>query len=100
MEKRKRTYDLEEIKNAFSGMDQLRITSTGYKNAIALGIRRSDIVEIIQSLNPSDFYKSMTTYDDSRIWQDVYHAKYGDLVLYVKFTKDHEGYLIISFKEK
>ncbi len=100
MEKRKRTYDLAEIKYAFSDMGHLRVTSTGYRNAIALGIRRTDIVEIIQSLKPSDFYKSMTTYDDSRIWQDVYHAKYDDLVLYVKFIRDQEGYLVISFKEK
>jgi len=83
VEKRKRTYDLNQIKEAFSDVDHLRITSTGYRNAVALGMRRSDIVYVVQSLKPSDFYKSMTTYADSRIWQDVYHAKYGNLVLYV-----------------
>lgn len=100
MEKQKRTYDLEEIKNACSDVDRLRITRSAYRNAVALGMRRGDIVDVVQSLKPSDFYKSMTTYTDSRIWQDVYHARYGDSVLYVKFMKDYEDYLIVSFKEK
>ncbi len=56
-------------------------------------------MEIIQVLKPGDFYKSMTTYSDSRIWQDVYRAKRDDLRLYVKFMKDHDGYLVVSFKE-
>ena len=37
---------------------------------------------------------------NSAIWQDVYHVPHGSLVLYVKFTTDIEGYLVISFKEK
>jgi motility quorum-sensing regulator/GCU-specific mRNA interferase toxin len=100
VEKRKRTYDLEEIKKAFSDVDNLRITRSGYRNAVALGMRRSDIVEIVQSLKPTDFYKSMTTYANGRNWQDVYYARYGDLVLYVKFMEDYNDYLIVSFKEK
>lgn len=72
MEKRGRTYDLEEIKKAFSDVDDLRITRSGYRTAVALGMRRRDIVDVVRSLKSSDFYKSMTTYADSRIWQDVY----------------------------
>ncbi len=43
--------------------------------------------------------QTMTTYSDNRIWQDVYHARRDDLRLYVKFMKDHDGYLVVSFKE-
>jgi hypothetical protein len=30
----------------------------------------------------------------------VYHVPWADIVLYVKFTTDAEGYLVISLKEK
>lgn len=42
----------------------------------------------------------MTARANSAIWQDVYYVPYGAIVLYVKFTTDAEGYLVISFKEK
>ena len=51
-------------------------------------------------MNREQFYKSMTSMADHRIWQDVYHVEFGALVLYVKFTTDAEGYLVISLKEK
>ena len=37
---------------------------------------------------------------NNAIWQDVYHVPHGVTVLYVKFTTDAEGYLVIGFKEK
>ena len=46
------------------------------------------------------FYKAMTSDVNSAIWQDVYHVPHESIVLYVKFTTDIEGYLVISFKEK
>lgn len=50
-------------------------------------------------LESSNFYKSMTTHADHRIWQDVYHAKTtrGDEV-YLKLTII-DDVLIVSFKE-
>jgi motility quorum-sensing regulator/GCU-specific mRNA interferase toxin len=42
----------------------------------------------------------MTSVADHRIWQDVYHVPVDGIVLYVKFTTDAQGYLVISFKEK
>lgn len=47
------------------------------------------------------FQKSMTTYADHRIWQDVYHVPAGDLVLYVKFQSGiMTEFNLVSFKEK
>lgn len=49
------------------------------------------------------FYKSMTTYADHRVWQDVYHAQAEDegLVLYIKFQADVvTEFRVMSFKEK
>jgi hypothetical protein len=47
------------------------------------------------------FYKSMTSYRDHRIWQDVYHVPSEAGLLYIKFTADAiSEFLLLSFKEK
>lgn len=100
MEKGRPTYNLESIKESFSSVERLRMTRTARRSAVELGLRASDIIEVIQSLRQADFYKSMTTYADHRLWQDVYHGKCRHLSLYIKFMLDLKGYLIVSFKEK
>lgn len=100
MDKKRPTYNLEDIKEAFSSEDLLRITRTARKSVIEMGLRDSDVINVIQGLGGSNFYKSMTSYQDHRVWQDVYHAKYGELILYLKFTIDPEGFFVLSFKEK
>ena len=42
----------------------------------------------------------MTSHISNGIWQDVYHVSWRKTLLYLKFTTDAEGYLVISFKEK
>ncbi len=43
----------------------------------------------------------MTSFSDYRIWQDVYHVPFDDMVLYIKFTKGKDGfYLMISLKDR
>jgi motility quorum-sensing regulator/GCU-specific mRNA interferase toxin len=49
-------------------------------------------------LTPADFYKSMTTHADYRVWQDVYHASTDNGEVYLKLTVI-EDVLIVSFKE-
>ena len=47
------------------------------------------------------FYKSMTSYSNHKIWQDVYHVPYDDMILYVKFTQNTiSEFTLLSFKEK
>ncbi|RVE88642.1 hypothetical protein CN172_17255 [Sinorhizobium meliloti] len=47
------------------------------------------------------FYKSMTTFADHRVWQDVYHVPARGMVLYVKFQADViTEFVVMSFKEK
>jgi len=103
MEKRKPTHDLNKLKHAFSQVRNLgsATTATAFRDAQELGFSREDMIEIIQSLRPSDFYKSMTAYTNPQLWQDVYHARFRDKAMYVKFTtKPDGGYLLLSFKEK
>jgi len=101
MEKKRPTYDLEAIKAAFRSVETLAITSTALRNATALGFDRFGIVGVIASINRRMFYKSMTTFTDHRLWQDVYHVPVGDMVLYVKFQADSiTEFMLVSFKEK
>ncbi|HMJ14765.1 MAG TPA: type II toxin-antitoxin system MqsR family toxin [Polyangiaceae bacterium] len=100
MEKRIAHYDLATIKVEFASVATLRLTHSALVGARAVGIDRAGIVAVIQSIRSSHFYKSMTSHNDQNIWQDVYHVPAAKTVLYVKFTVNHEGKLLISFKRK
>jgi len=70
------------------------VASQGYR---AMSMSRSEAVEIIAGLCQADFYKSMTTYIDHTVWQDVYHPMTLAGSLYVKLTVKDE-LLVVSFK--
>ncbi|HBG06917.1 MAG: hypothetical protein A2075_12530 [Geobacteraceae bacterium GWC2_58_44] len=100
-EKRKPTYDLEAFKAAFGTVDRLALTGTALRSAASLGYGRAEVVATIQSMRRGQFYKSMTSYADARLWQDVYHVPSPAGLLYVKFTADViTEFLLLSFKEK
>ncbi len=81
-------------------METLAITTTALGDAIKFGFDRMAIVEAIQSIDKRMFYKSMTTYADHRVWQDVYHVPIRDLKLYIKFQADLvTDFVVMSFKE-
>ena len=63
-----------------------------------MGLSFSDMVNVLTSLQPKDFYKSMTTNSDSKIWQDVYRPLTKVGLIYLKLTVI-EDVLIVSFKE-
>jgi len=99
--KRKPTYDLDAFKAVFAGVERLAVTGTAIRSAAVLGYGRAEIVETIQTVRRGHFYKSMTAYADSRLWQDVYHVPSPVGMLYVKFTADVvTEFLRLSFKEK
>ncbi|MFN9497428.1 MAG: type II toxin-antitoxin system MqsR family toxin [Erythrobacteraceae bacterium] len=59
------------------------------------------MVATIQTIERRHFYKSMTSFADHRVWQDVYHVPSEQGALYVKFTADAvTEFLLLSFKEK
>ena len=51
---------------------RVRITKTALVGGAALGFDALAIVEVVKTLAPADFYKSMTTHDDHTGWQHVY----------------------------
>ena len=96
MEKFNPSYSLTEFKNS-----DFKITRTAQENARALGFNRNDIHEVISTMELKHFYKSMTSYANHKIWQDVYHVPYRDYILYIKFTQNIiSEFTLLSFKEK
>ncbi len=101
MEKRRPTYDLDAIKAALASIDGLAMTSSALRDAAALGFDRAGVVETIGGIERRMFYKSMTTFADHRVWQDVYHVPARGMTLYVKFQADMvTEFTVMSFKEK
>ncbi len=74
MEKRTPHCKLAVVKNLLA-TGKVRATVSALSGGAALGFGFEGIVGIVAALTPRDFYKSMTTQADNRIWQDVYHPK-------------------------
>jgi motility quorum-sensing regulator/GCU-specific mRNA interferase toxin len=100
MEKRKPHYLLSDIKAAFADPAKLNRSFASKEGADALQMDDQAVVTAIQGLTTADFDKSMTSYANNQIWQDVYRPKVSETELYVKFTLDSMNALfLISFKE-
>jgi motility quorum-sensing regulator/GCU-specific mRNA interferase toxin len=65
-----------------------------------MGLEIAQAIEVVCSMNRSDFFKSMTTLASSRVWQDVYHPQTPVGLAYVKVTVRQDGAVVIQFKEK
>jgi motility quorum-sensing regulator/GCU-specific mRNA interferase toxin len=77
---------------------KVRSTFSALTGGAALGFDFDGMLAVVLALTAKDFYKSMTTHADHKIWQDVYRpaTKAGDV--YLKLTVI-EDVLIVSFKE-
>ena len=97
MDKRTPHWKLSEVK-ALVASGKVRTTHSARIGANELGFDYLEMLAVIMLLKSSDFYKSMTTYADHRIWQDVYRPSttMGDVYLKLTVTED---VLIVSFKE-
>lgn len=90
-------YTLANLK-ALTKAGKVRATQSALAGAAALDFDFAGMLEVVLALTPRDFYKSMTTHADHRIWQDVYRpvTRAGDVYLKLTVIDD---VLIISFKE-
>ena len=77
---------------------KMRSTVSALAGAAALGFDFDGILGVIRALIPPDFYKSMTTQADHRVWQDVYRPTTSAGEVYLKLTVV-DDVLIVSFKE-
>lgn len=96
MEKSTAHYKLERVR-ALIAEGRVAFTASAARDHQAMAMSRGEAVAVVSKLCPGDFHKSMTTYRDHRVWQDVYHPRtpYGSL--YVKLTVESE-LLVVSFK--
>ncbi len=77
---------------------KVRSTMSALAGGAALGLDFEGIVSVVKALTPADFYKSMTTHADHRVWQDVYRPATPAGEVYLKLTVI-DDVLIVSFKE-
>ncbi len=97
MEKRTPHYPLPDVQTLIQD-GKVRSTVSALAGGAALGFDFDGILEVIKALTPGDFYKSMTTHSDHRVWQDVYRPTTSAGEVYVKLTV-MDDVLIVSFKE-
>jgi motility quorum-sensing regulator / GCU-specific mRNA interferase toxin len=101
MEKYTPHYDLAVIKADVRRLGGRAFTFTAKGTAAKLGLDISEMQEVVFELQTRMLYKSMTTYADHRVWQDVYHINSQGLEIYIKVTYCSAGNPpVISFKKK
>ena len=77
---------------------RIRSTSSALYGAAALDMNFDAMVAVVAGLTMKDFYKSMTTHYDHKVWQDVYRPITSAGQIYLKLTVI-DDVLIVSFKE-
>jgi motility quorum-sensing regulator/GCU-specific mRNA interferase toxin len=97
MEKFKPHCDLPTVK-AMLQAGKVRITMSALAGADVLGLDDKGIMSIVMALTLKDFYKSMTSHNNHREWQDVYRPTTYVGKVYVKLIVVND-ILILSFKE-
>jgi motility quorum-sensing regulator/GCU-specific mRNA interferase toxin len=86
------------VVRAMVAAGRVRIAISALARGAALGFGFEGIVGVVASLDPGDFYKSMTTRADHRVRQDVYRPKTPAGEVYLKLTV-LDDVPIVSFKE-
>lgn len=97
MEKRTPQCDLAVVRGLVKA-GKVRTTHSARIGAVKLGFDFKGMLDVVLSLTSADFYKSMTSHADHRIWQDVYRPKTSAGDVYMKLTVI-DDVLIVSFKE-
>ncbi|EKD34402.1 MAG: hypothetical protein ACD_75C02357G0004 [uncultured bacterium] len=77
---------------------KVRTTQSARTGAVKLGFDFRGMLDVVLSLTSRDFYKSMTSHANHKIWQDVYRPKTSAGEVYLKLTVI-DDVLIVSFKE-
>ena len=100
MEKAKPHYDLAHMQADVASLGAAAFTKSALDGGRTMGLTTGEMLTTIASLSRHEFYKSMTTYADHRIWQDVYHAMTPNRKeAYIKITLRGTT-PVIQFKEK
>jgi HTH-type transcriptional regulator/antitoxin MqsA len=74
VEKRTPHCDLARVQADVARLGAAAFTKTALEGGRMMGLTTAERLPVIASLARRQFYKSMATYADHRVWQDVYHA--------------------------
>jgi motility quorum-sensing regulator/GCU-specific mRNA interferase toxin len=100
VEKRMPHYSLARVQADVARLGTASFTKTDLDGGRMMGLTTAEMLTVIASLSRRQFYKSMTTYADHRVWQDVYHAATPVRKdAYIKITL-RDAAPVIQFKEK
>lgn len=103
MIKLKPHHDLSAIKSRFVNEQTLAITRSAVRSARDLGFALKDVVDVVQSLDRSDFIKAETAHNppNSKVWHDSYALPFAGRWLYLKFAGEIlTDVMLTSFKER
>jgi motility quorum-sensing regulator/GCU-specific mRNA interferase toxin len=101
-EKHKPHYVLSKFKVLFRDENTRTVTQKARSGAASEGYMTiEDIESIINRLCSEHFYKSMTTFQNHKIWQDVYKFVDEEKKLYIKlqFSVDGDKAVLIQMKK-
>lgn len=106
LEKQKPHFDLGQIKAVLAQQSKNCFTTSARMGYLAMKLSEQEAKAAILAMNGDQcFYKSMSSYHDENIWQDVYHVPttmglaYVKLQLYIP-ANGGEPKAVISFKAK
>jgi motility quorum-sensing regulator/GCU-specific mRNA interferase toxin len=92
--------DLAKIQQLVVRLGVAAFTKTALDGGREMGLTTDEMLAVVAALTNRCFYKSMTTYHDHRVWQDVYHAMTTlGKEAYIKITM-RDLAPVIQFKEK
>lgn len=92
-------YDLNELKELIEDENTRYITHDSHHGANEVGFSLTELIEMVLSLEESDFHKTMSAEKWDNVWQDVYKPCKKGIKLYVKLQKSFNGKcVVISFK--
>ncbi len=102
MEKRTPHYKLSKVQQTVADPASQPFTISALRGGLALGLEEKEMRQVVLALSRHDFYKTMTTHKDHRVWQDVYHSMTRDgIPVYIKITDFTDGRPpVIQFKAK
>jgi len=93
-------YDLAAIQAQVARLGAAAFTKTALDGGRDMGLTSHEMLAVIAALTRRNFYKSMTTYADHTVWQDVYHSPTPvEQEAYIKITM-RDTAPVIQFKEK
>jgi motility quorum-sensing regulator/GCU-specific mRNA interferase toxin len=100
VEKRTPHYDIAHVQADVRALGGGGFHQDALDGGRTMGLTTAEMLAVIASLSRREFYKSMTTYADHRVWQDVYHAATPIRKdAYIKITL-RAAAPVIQFKEK